>query len=80
MTNPFMSLQTILAQTDEVTAAYVGVPVTTWRKWVTGAREASTSGARLIELLGLIRTMAPAIPDHLLEQAVGQVKATKGVK
>lgn len=80
MSNPFLTLQTTLEATDEVAAAYVGVPVTTWRKWITGTREASTSGARLIELLGLIRTMAPQIHEHLLAQAVNQVKAAKGVK
>jgi hypothetical protein len=80
MTNPYQTLQTQLEQGDEVTAAYVGVPVTTWRKWVNGSREASTSGQRLIEVLGLLRTMAPAIHEHLLSSAVTLVKASKGVK
>ena len=80
MTNPFTALQDTLNTTDEVTAAYVGVPITTWRKWANGIREANTAGVRLIEVLGIIRTMAPQIHEHLMKQAIEQVKMSRGVK
>jgi hypothetical protein len=42
-------------------AAYLGVPVYTVRKWITGEREPGAAVARLLDVLGMVEAMAPAL-------------------
>jgi transcriptional regulator with XRE-family HTH domain len=42
-------------------AAYLGVPVYTVRKWITGEREPGAAVARLLDVLGMVEVMAPAL-------------------
>jgi hypothetical protein len=52
---------------DEPRAAlYFGVPVFTLRKWCTGEREPGAAVARLLEVLGLVEALAPALHDSFL--------------
>lgn len=47
---------------DEPRAAeYLGVPVFTVRKWITGEREPGAAVARLLDVLGMVEAMAPAL-------------------
>jgi DNA-binding transcriptional regulator YiaG len=52
--------------TPEEMAIYLGVPVHTLLKWLNGTRTPTASAVRLVEVLGIIETMAPMIHDHLL--------------
>jgi hypothetical protein len=47
-------------------AAYFGVPVFTVRKWCTGEREPGAAVARLLEVLGLVEALAPALHGSFL--------------
>lgn len=52
---------------DEREAAdYFGVPVFTLRKWLTGEREPGAAVIRLLDVLGIIEAMAPALHASLL--------------
>jgi len=42
-------------------AEYLGVPVYTVRKWITGEREPGAAVARLLDVLGMVEAMAPAL-------------------
>lgn len=55
-----------LKLTDNQAADYLGVPVHTLRKWLTGEREPSAATYRLIEVLGMLEALAPAIHQSLL--------------
>lgn len=50
-------------------AAYVGVPLFTWRKWENGTRTPDAAPLRLLALLQRIETDAPAIHADMLQQA-----------
>lgn len=47
-------------------AAYLGVPVFTVRKWLTGEREPGAAVARLLEVLGLVEALAPGLHASFL--------------
>jgi len=65
--NPlFVDLRARLNFDESQAAAYLGVPVPTFRKWISGERQPNASVFRLIEVLGIIETLAPAIHDSLL--------------
>lgn len=52
---------------DEPRAAdYFGVPVFTVRKWCTGEREPGAAVARLLDVLGLVEALAPALHGSFL--------------
>jgi DNA-binding transcriptional regulator YiaG len=51
---------------DNQAADYLGVPVFTVRKWRTGERVPAAVVARLLDVLGLVETLAPEIHFHLL--------------
>ena len=52
---------------DEARAAdYLGVPVFTLRKWLTGEREPGAAVARLLDVLGMVEALAPALHDSFL--------------
>lgn len=42
-------------------AAYLGVPVFTLRKWATGERQPGAAVLRLLDVLGMVEAMAPAL-------------------
>ena len=45
---------------------YLGVPQTTVNNWITGGREPNASLVRLLDVLGTIEVLAPAIHDGLI--------------
>jgi hypothetical protein len=52
---------------DEPRAAeYFGVPVFTVRKWCTGEREPGAAVARLLDVMGLVEALAPALHGSFL--------------
>jgi hypothetical protein len=54
---------------DEPRAAeYLGVPVFTFRKWLNGERTPNASALRLLEVLGMVEVMAPAIHSSFLPE------------
>lgn len=59
--NPFQHLMTRLNLDESRAAAYLGVPVYTFRKWTTGERKPSASVTRLLDVLGTIEALAPAL-------------------
>lgn len=67
------------ALTDQQTADYLGVPLSTLRKWSAGDRAPSAATIRLLDVLDLIFTMAPAIHAHLIPEAKTKVKRVMSV-
>jgi plasmid maintenance system antidote protein VapI len=47
-------------------AEYLGVPVYTVRKWITGEREPGAAVARLLEVMGLLEALAPNLHQTFL--------------
>ena len=58
-------------------ALYFGVPVFTYRKWATGDREPSAAVTRLLDVLGMVEAMAPALHDSFLPPELGHVKKSR---
>ena len=56
-----------LELTDNQAADYFGVPVFTLRKWLNGERAPGAATHKLVEVLGMLEAMAPAIHDSLLK-------------
>jgi DNA-binding transcriptional regulator YiaG len=61
-------------------AAYLGVPVFTYRKWCTGEREPGAAVSRLLDVLGMVEAMAPALHGGFLPPEIGHVKKSRGGK
>ena len=61
-------------------AAYLGVPVFTVRKWITGEREPGAAVARLLDVLGMVEAMAPALHDSFLPAEPVHVKKSRTKK
>jgi hypothetical protein len=51
-------------------AGLLGVPVFTLRKWQAGTRTPSAAAVRLVEVLGLVAALAPALLDGLIPAPV----------
>ena len=51
-------------------ADYLGVPVYTLRKWTTGTRTPSAVAVKLLDVLDLLETLAPALHAGLLPAPV----------
>jgi hypothetical protein len=63
---------------DEPRAAvYLGVPVFTVRKWINGEREPGAAVARLLDVLGMVEAMAPALHGSFLPPELGHVKKSR---
>lgn len=63
---------------DETRAAdYFGVPVFTLRKWLTGEREPGAAVARLIDVLGMVEAMAPALHAAMMPKSDAHVGKSK---
>jgi len=58
-----------LCLTDTQAAQYLGVPVTTFRNWVTGQRAPGAAVMRLLEVLGTIEVMNPVLHAALMPAA-----------
>lgn len=65
-TERLAALQTRLGLSAQGMAKYLGVPLPTWRNWRDGHREPPAVAGRLLEVLGTVEALAPAIHDHLL--------------
>lgn len=50
-------------------AAYVGVPLHTWRKWINGTRKPDAAPCALLDLLASLPDAAPALHALRLENA-----------
>ena len=57
-------------------AAYLGVLVHTYRKWVKGERALDSAPRRLLAVLGMIETQAPKLHTSLIDAARAQDQAT----
>jgi hypothetical protein len=61
-------------------AEYLGVPVYTVRKWITGEREPGAAVARLLDVLGMVEAMAPALHGSFMPSEPVQVKKSRTKK
>jgi DNA-binding transcriptional regulator YiaG len=52
--------------TETQGAGLLGVPVFTLRKWRAGTRAPNAAAVRLVEVLGLVAVLAPALLDGLI--------------
>ena len=68
---------TRLQLTDTQAAQYLGVPVTTFRNWVTGQRVPGAAVMRLLEVLGTIEVMNPMLHAAMMP-AASPVPARRG--
>lgn len=59
-------LMTRLNLNESRAAAYLGVPIFTLHKWVTGQRKPGAAVKRLLDVLGTIEVMAPSLHDSFL--------------
>lgn len=55
-------------------ADYLGVPIHTLRKWESGERSASATLLRLLDVLGIVEAMAPALHASLLPSKLRHVE------
>jgi len=55
-------------------AGLLGVPVYTLKKWTSAQRAPSASAVRLLEVLGLLEALAPALLDALTPAPVAHVE------
>ena len=65
-TERLSALQARLGLSAQGMAVYLGVPLPTWRNWRDGHREPPAVAGRLLEVLGTVEALAPAIHDHLM--------------
>jgi transcriptional regulator with XRE-family HTH domain len=61
-------------------AAYLGVPVHTYRKWVNGTRTLDSAPRRLLEVLERLEHEAPDLHLSLIDAAQGQDKPASASK
>ena len=57
---------TRLNLSEEQGAEYLGVPVYTFKKWLTGQRKPNASAIRLVELLATIEVLSPELNNNFL--------------
>ena len=62
----FTGLMARLDLNENQAADYLGVPIFTLRKWVNGTRTPSASVIRLLDVLGMVEAMNPALHDSFL--------------
>ncbi len=66
-----------LALDESRAADYLGVPVYTLRKWATGERVPSASAIRLLDVLGTIEALAPALHAAFLPTESSHVRKSR---
>jgi hypothetical protein len=57
-------------------AHYLGVPFNTYHKWAVGERSLDAAPRRLLEVLAMIETQAPALHTSLIDAARATERAT----
>jgi hypothetical protein len=62
------ALQQRLGLSNAQAAAYLGVPLVTWRNWVDGLRQPPAAVDRLIEVLGVVEALAPDVHAVLVRK------------
>ena len=68
MNTELTALQARLDLTGAEMAAYLGVPRPTWDKWARGEREPPAALHRLLEVLGYVEVLCPALHDQLVNR------------
>lgn len=64
---------------DETRAAdYFGVPVFTLRKWCSGERQPGAAVLRLLDVLGMVEALAPALHASFLPAQAATPTRTRG--
>lgn len=63
--------------TETRAAEYFGVPLATYRKWINGTREPAAVVARLLDVLGTLEALAPALHNGLIPAPADPVTAKK---
>lgn len=58
-----------LGLSESGTAAYVGVPLHTWRKWLNGTRKPDAAPCALLDLLAVLPVECPALHALRLDNA-----------
>lgn len=69
-----------LGLTAQGAADYLGVPVTTIRKWIDGTRTPGAAVIRLLDVLGIVEAIAPSIHAAMLPTAIDPVQSGRSVK
>lgn len=69
----FAALMTRLNLDEPRAAEYLGVPVFTFRKWLNGERTPSSAVFRLLDVLGTVEALAPALHAGFLPAHVEQI-------
>ena len=69
-----------LGLTAQGAADYLGVPVTTIRKWIDGTRTPGAAVIRLLDVLGIVEAIAPSIHAAMLPTAIDPVQSGQSVK
>lgn len=75
--NQFTHLMHRLGLDEPQAADYLGVPVFTFRKWASGERQPSAAVLRLLDVLGTIEALAPALHAAFLPSQSRHVKKSR---
>ena len=75
--NQFTHLMTRLGLDEPSAADYLGVPVFTFRKWASDERQPSAAVLRLLDVLGTIEALAPALHAGFLPSQSRHVKKSR---
>lgn len=75
--NQFTHLMHRLALDEPQAADYLGVPVFTFRKWASGERQPSAAVLRLLDVLGTVEALAPALHAGFLPSQSRHVKKSR---
>ena len=75
--NQFTHLMTRLGLDEPSAADYLGVPVFTFRKWASGERQPSAAVLRLLDVLGTVEALAPALHAGFLPSQSRHVKKSR---
>ena len=73
MTTPsdrLMALRAATGLSETGFAHYLGVPIHTLKKWLSGQRMPTSAALRLIEVLEVLQAIAPGIVQHLIPQGI----------
>ena len=72
--NQFTHLMHRLGLDEPQAADYLCVPVFTFRKWASGERQPSAAVLRLLDVLGTVEALAPALHAGFLPAHVDKVR------